>query len=149
MSKPIKVNTATLKAEVEAWVQKWQPRLHIPEWHLIVQVVEPDTLWTSKHQAAAQIDWQSEYLNATIKVAPEARAFPEELYHPLEYCVLHELCHLLSAHLVDAVDDAVVALVGAPRKTAAEQVRRGEEELTERIARLVWKAYQEEEPTGV
>ena len=143
MAKPIKVNTADLRAEVEGWVQKWQPRLHIPEWHLIVQIAEVDTLWNGKRQAAAEINWQSEYLNATIKVAPEAKAFPEDLYHPLEYCILHELCHLFSARLVDVADDTVDVVPSLVRKHYKEQVRRGEEEVTERITRAIWQAYSE------
>jgi hypothetical protein len=99
--------------------------------------VDPETklhiIFGQLEHRSAEVSRRSWYLHGQIVFDPSAEwADKDEVYG----AIVHEACHVVSDKLYDAAYLAVEQLSEPPREYALENIRRANEELTERLARV-------------
>lgn len=118
-----------LLTKVQAWTKLWQPRFHLPEWNIYVNLCEPEI---EDEDWAAECRVQAEYLSAVIVVNPSGGWHDFESED--EFTVVHELGHVLLGRTRNLGGTML------PRR-AQNDYYALDEEATERLARSIWYAY--------
>jgi len=114
------------ETQVDVWLQSWQKRLHLEDWHIDARIVRSSDL---KPDTLGNLKWNSLTHTATIKVLNpidydiSAKEIPEDI----EYTIVHELVHLqlsvlprdlnkkdVEESVVNKISDALMGLDKGP-----------------------------------
>ena len=125
---------SALLQSARALVDKWKPRLGIEEWAIDLFVRDADA-------AGATDTTHTPYRHAYIALSQNAGESWD-----LETVVVHELCHVLLAPYVYAVDGLLEILepAGPLAKHGKKGIRDASEYVTEQATKAFLRAYQEE-----
>jgi len=115
--------------EVQAFVQRWKPRLNLNEWHIETESADKD-LPDPDEEGDCLMDCNADpvYLQAKIRIFP---AFARRARHNRERAVVHELCHLVTQEARDLANRARLGKMVTVTETTAAFER-----MTQRIANI-------------
>lgn len=127
------LDVVALLAQIRLWVEEWQPRLHIPEYKVVVeQALYEDS--SESYMAEAHI--QPEYLAACIDVRISDPGWIVSSLEELEQTVIHELAHIVNVRTRHLAYDLL-----HDNPDVWKRYDMYDEEAVERIARLTWQAW--------
>jgi hypothetical protein len=89
------------RKQTTAFITKWQNRLGLHGWQIIVVFGCTDT---EDANHTMTIEWPRGYRTATLCIAPNATQFEPELY---ERVILHEMLHLVLANMDDHLSEEI------------------------------------------
>lgn len=125
-----------LEQQVKRYVRRWGPRLGLHQWDIGVALVDSLT-----NEAVMEVEPQTAYHRCELRVVRTLKPVNCP-YHSIEYCVVHELVHVLMDPLVDIAWELLeeVGDLNPPARHAFERTYRiANEQTTEAVARLLWR----------
>lgn len=117
------------KAEVDQFIDKWQPFLFLNEWKIDKEWSERED--SSEPMCAAEITAQPNYKIATITFYP--RFFQHQNSAQREAMVLHELCHCIT----ETAKDLEYTFVVKEKVVPWHMFKEANERMTTHIANII------------
>ena len=128
-----------LERQVARYVRRWVPRMGLHQWDIGITLVD-----SLPNDALMEVAPDTAYLRSPLRVRRSIR--PGDCpNNSIEYCVVHELTHLLLDPLADAafgLVDAIAHLSPPAESVCVHTLRTANEQTTEAVARLLWQQYE-------
>ncbi len=130
MSKPFKPTRAQT-AEVDRWIDKWQPLLFLHQWHLFRNYAEFPCDDNADTVASCSAD--STYKSAHITFYPKFFAEPSAAQR--EENVIHELCHCVQ----DTVKNLFYTCVVKERLVPWREIKEADERVVQHMTNIIFQ----------